>query len=625
MNSYTIRQAAEAMGVQEIALQELLDQSGILAINNNLTLDQIQELMEVLQRQNDEAARRSQKTLEQLVDRYAVLIDTCSLLHPQFPQLMEHLVPLLQRRNKPLVIPSGVIHELQSLAVKKPELKEQIDQLLPQLASLCREHLVRICGGEETFGDKQLLEAALHYATSNDLLVITQDQGLTQDLIRQRSLSSVRGRSLLVNRINKYGYLSRSQVNRESAPSTSNRGWHWVSTSHSGAPISQKTAPSDNAYIPGVGELVQGTTQSWRLPEPLASGGEGDVYDLGDGTVAKLYRFGQTNQVRTDKLRLMVSSPVDCQGVCWPQELLTNSRGQVVGYRMAKAQGLELQKALFTRSALERNFPHWERKDLVQLGITILEKVAVLHDKGILLGDINPLNILVKSSTEVWLVDCDSYQVGRYPCPVGTERFTAPEIQNKEYDSFLRTRGNENFALAVLVFMLLLPGKHPYSQQGGEDMGQLIREGNFPYPFADHRAVNTPDGDWRFMWSHLPYSLKEVFYETFQKGGKRSGENNRDNVWRWLKSLRFYHKCLTDGSMKDPASQEIYPTRLKVADAQEREAALTRTCAECGEPFQISARQQESLAKRGYQLPTRCPLCRKLRRMLREEMSQQGA
>ena len=99
---------------------------------------------------------------------------------------------------------------------------------------------------------------------------------------------------------------------------------------------------------------------------------------------------------------------------------------------------------------------------------------------NIIIGDINPLNILVKSPTEVYFVDTDSYQVENYPCPVGTIEFTPPELQGKNYETFLRSFENEYFAIATLVFMILLPGKSPYTQQGGGDPAANIRAMEFP-------------------------------------------------------------------------------------------------------------------------------------------------
>ena len=210
------------------------------------------------------------------------------------------------------------------------------------------------------------------------------------------------------------------------------------------------------------------------------------------------------------KLERMIAEPVCCAGVCWPRELLSDAEGNFVGYRMECAHGTELQRALFTRPALEAHFPEWKKADTVQLCITILEKICALHEHGIILGDINPLNILVVSATEVWFVDCDSYQIGGYPCPVGTVRFTAPEIQKRNFADFLRTEGNEAFAIATLLFMIMLPGKSPYAQEGGGDLGEAILAMDFPYPCGDNHSDKTPEGAWRFLWSHLPRYIKDL-------------------------------------------------------------------------------------------------------------------
>ena len=146
---------------------------------------------------------------------------------------------------------------------------------------------------------------------------------------------------------------------------------------------------------------------------------------------------------------------------------------------MPRASGSKLKNLLENRQTLESFCAKGKKKDLVQLAITILKKIAVLQLNGVLLGDINLNNILVFSPTEIWLVDCDSYQTGGYVCPVGDPRFTAPEIQGKKFPTFLRSTGNEQFAVAVLLFMLMVTRKHPYVQQNMESISKAIAEMEF--------------------------------------------------------------------------------------------------------------------------------------------------
>ena len=85
--------------------------------------------------------------------------------------------------------------------------------------------------------------------------------------------------------------------------------------------------------------------------------------------------------------------------------------------------------------------------------------------------------------------------------------------------------GQAYFAVATLMFMLMLPGKAPYAQQGGEDPATNIKNMDFSYPCGDKSNQKTPDGLWGYIWSHLSFKLKEAFYETFHKSGKYSTEN----------------------------------------------------------------------------------------------------
>ncbi|MDR1486287.1 MAG: hypothetical protein LBT09_15900 [Planctomycetaceae bacterium] len=169
---------------------------------------------------------------------------------------------------------------------------------------------------------------------------------------------------------------------------------------------------------------------------------------------------------------------------------------------MPKAVGKPLGHHLFHPSFAKTNL-QWNRKHSTQLAITILKKIEYLHSLNILIGDINPMNILVVDEKNVYFVDCDSYQVEDHPCPVGTPVFTAPEIQGKDFKTFLRTKDHELFAVATLLFMIFMPGKAPYGHEGGEGVAENIKQGHFPYCYKEKATVNAPKGKWKFCWSHL--------------------------------------------------------------------------------------------------------------------------
>ncbi len=242
-----------------------------------------------------------------------------------------------------------------------------------------------------------------------------------------------------------------------------------------------------------------------------------------------------------------------------------------------------------------------------------------LHDRNIILGDINPNNILVVSPSEVYFVDTDSYQIEGYPCPVGTINYTAPEIQRKKFDTFLRTIGNEQFAVATLLFMIMLPGKPPYSLQGGENQIDNIINGDFAYASGERTNGKAPEGVWRYIWSHLPRYLKDDFYETFRKGGLQSTENTRFSDDDWLRKFEHYAELLSDENGKflanDSMSADLFPTRLKKVanttyvkcklcgrdvDEEKTEQGYCRDCLRTGETYKC-ARCGDDIVFTNYQ------------------------
>ena len=295
----------------------------------------------------------------------------------------------------------------------------------------------------------------------------------------------------------------------------------------------------------------------------ISAGGEGTIYNISDpDLVCKVYHFDKRTTDRQQKIRLMLDKRMSYEGICWPKDEVLNQKGETVGYIMQKAQGVELARSLWQRPLLEKHFPLWDKFDTVRLALTILDKINYLHSHDILIGDINASNILVKDADKVYFIDTDSYQVDGLPCPVGTIHFTPPEFQGKDWSKTPRELGHELFAVATLLFMIMLPGKAPYASQGGGDIKDSISKGDFPYSLKERGdREKMPAGVWRYCWSHLPDYIQNGFYHTFHRSGNLKDMSNRLSVEEWINRFARYERDLKDGTLiqQDPDAIRLFP------------------------------------------------------------------
>ena len=281
------------------------------------------------------------------------------------------------------------------------------------------------------------------------------------------------------------------------------------------------------------------------LGKEFARGGEGAVYEIDDTSVAKIYFEPEG---RLDKMNAFIKKNVSIQGVCAPKQLLFDERNRFVGYTMDKASGRSLQLSVFQPQLFKSLFPNWTKIELTRLALTILKKIGLLHDHNILVGDLNPFNINVVNQNEIYFLDTDSFQIDNYPCPVGTIDFTAPEIQGVNFTSFLRKKEHEYYAVATLLFMLYLPGKHPYSRSGCGEKQENIKNHDFVFPLGDEDEQATPKGQWEAIWYSLPYEIRKSFYNVFKNG-------ERYPVAYWVKLLEAYLEELDSNAY----SRSIFP------------------------------------------------------------------
>ena len=596
--------------------------------------------------------------LDRYVRDYKIFIDTCSIMASvEFEKFIALIAPLMKANNRQFVISLSVVKELEKLKNNDEDnaTRDSANKGLEILAKLQKDKLIDLRGNENdgVFADKVFDYVFSMLKDRENLCLITQDNNLAKMILSKNNQEAYIGKKIICKRIKNDGTLGSFRFETEAKTSLKPQNSKKVDcnttkiekfklctrvTSTPDSKMQVSDVPKEGDYV-----LVQGG--SIRLIKEHAKGGEGSVFETNTQYVAKIYIKEKITQRRYEKIKLMLEKGLECKGICYPVAMIYNQQNEFVGYLMPRAKGVELGKSIFKKPLFEKKLPNWNRKNLAELCVSILEKIDYLHERNIILGDINPANILVVSPKEVYFVDTDSYQIENFPCPVGTDNFTASEIQSEKFDTFLRTMGNEYFAIATLLFMIIVPGKPPYSQQDGASASENIRNASFPYPLGDSSTGKVPDGAWRFMWSHLPRkAIKEAFYESFQKGGAYFTESKRLNTKEWLKRFREYVRLFEEGKLQeqDSMSLDIYPTRYKkqqgvkyiickdcgiekqekytknglccdcinISKKLKEEVHSTSICKTCMNSFDITKGEHDYYVKKGLSMPKRCVNCR---------------
>ncbi|MCA9012460.1 MAG: hypothetical protein KDB01_22070, partial [Planctomycetaceae bacterium] len=424
------------------------------------------------------------QTLNSVLESHAVLLDTCFAMQSGFSEFVRDHASIFAKN--PILVPSLVVKELVRLASDGPgTCQVPAQQGLTALTELINTRQAQIRGeSSDVFADQVIQRVVEQHMLSRDIVVLTNDAPLMRDLHAKLKKESVRSRRSL--KVIKLHAKTQKAIffrprNIEAGLSTAGDSNGHVASDSMGknpvrqhaprafrieskvARISEKRLPVEDKPVTGSSlKCTDGTAVV--LGKQLAAGGEGAVFEIvGRSDVCKLYFPDKLTEARRDKIELMVSHQFVCRGICWPIASVADAAGVFRGFIMPRAAGQPLGHTLFLPHQLQRIRPDWTRRESVSLALHILYCLEDLHRINVLIGDINPQNILFAAPDEVYIVDCDSFQVEGFPCPVGTVNFTAPEIQGQDYGTFLRTYEHELFAVATLLFMILFPGKCPYS------------------------------------------------------------------------------------------------------------------------------------------------------------------
>ena len=303
-----------------------------------------------------------------------------------------------------------------------------------------------------------------------------------------------------------------------------------------------------NSYITKNGSPV-------ILGQVMGRGGEATVYAVNSSTVAKVYNQPQAGP-KEHKLEAMVENPPPTKdknsnlALVWPQELLYGNNGALVGFTMPKAEeghcpifnywnNSQLKKLLGIPEDDWENLQDKLEGLLLAIGWNFVTIVSSLHERNYIIGDINESNIMVGLTGRIAILDPDSFQIYDakrrviHRCVVGREEYTDPNLMrivhsdrkcpdmrcvtkpgphSQTYGCVDRTLDHDNFAIAVVLFRLII-GRHPFDTRDSDSTGYQEKIVKRLFPYVGDLSHCPPDLDQR--WMALDGNWQEYFTETF--------------------------------------------------------------------------------------------------------------
>jgi serine/threonine protein kinase len=229
---------------------------------------------------------------------------------------------------------------------------------------------------------------------------------------------------------------------------------------------------------------VNGTSLPLARLQQIAEGGEAEIFDLAGyrpGEVLKLWKqpnhsdFALADKDEAKALQATVALRLALyqkkilefprqvpKTLIGPVAVALDSKGVVVGFTMPFVEAAD-PLSLLTKPAYRRD-NSISNNEVVQLFKKLHSLVAELHRNSVVIGDVNPFNVLIKQQ-DVFLIDADSMSYGGFSCTTFTPWYIDPLICDPKIRvpsmKLPHSEATDWYAYAVLLFESLLL-VHPY-------------------------------------------------------------------------------------------------------------------------------------------------------------------
>lgn len=187
----------------------------------------------------------------------------------------------------------------------------------------------------------------------------------------------------------------------------------------------------------------------------VATGGEGSIYKLADGTIIKLYT--DTGKMIRDAMseKIALLTRIQHPYIVAPTGLVTDTNGSPLGFSMPFVGGEPLSRVFTNDFRVREGFADEDAATLVD---RMRETVSCVHQHQTIMVDANELNWIVvvygTQGPEPRVLDVDSWMIGKWPATV-----IMPSIRDWRAKQF--GPSTDWFAWGVVTFQVFT-GIHPY-------------------------------------------------------------------------------------------------------------------------------------------------------------------
>jgi serine/threonine protein kinase len=306
-------------------------------------------------------------------------------------------------------------------------------------------------------------------------------------------------------------------------------------------------------FSPPLDGIVQ-----WELSldRPLGSGATAAVFKEKIGAqefALKIYH--DRSSVEVHKLQSMIANPpvllTEYCGIFYPRfgwvlSVITDrSSGEPIGFVMPVVDE-QSSKTLdwFYDFILSKRLNSPISRALsfkLEILANLCEAIADLHGHGHLFIDLKPQNVRVYEGTNVVsLIDCDGYTISDrasgnvYRARMVSPDYIAPEIHNLDLKDVNVPKGQDEYALAVIIFQMINHGIHPF--QGVIVNKNIVATTNDDkaalglYPYSLYGSVDIKPS---------PSSIHETFLvETRKLFDRAFSTRQRPTAIEWATHLR---------------------------------------------------------------------------------------